>query len=170
MLAPRSLKERFTRWPTGPMIEAVTARSRDDLLGLRRALWPHCPDERHRREIETMLSAPDRFAAFICYDSSGLPAGFAEAAVRGDYVNGTSSSPVAFLEGIYVAPAFRRTGIARELIAAVSRWAKRSGLTELASDADVGNETSHAMHLALGFEETERVVFFRKLLGADDQR
>jgi aminoglycoside 6'-N-acetyltransferase I len=34
----------------------------------------------------------------------------------------------------------------------------------LASDALLDNGASHAMHRALGFEETERVVFFRKPL------
>ena len=38
------------------------------------------------------------------------------------------------------------------------------GVTELASDADIANITSHCMHAALGFEETERVVYFRKIL------
>ncbi len=33
-----------------------------------------------------------------------------------------------------------------------------------ASDALLENEASHALHLALGFQETERVIFFRKSL------
>jgi aminoglycoside 6'-N-acetyltransferase I len=39
------------------------------------------------------------------------------------------------------------------------------GCREFAWDAAVENEPSHAMHRALGFEKTERVVFFRKSLG-----
>ncbi len=112
-----------------------------------------------------MLLAPDRFGLFISYSQTRIPAGFAEASVRHDYVNGTSSCPVAFLEGIYVAPEFRRAGVARQLVSAVIGWAESCGFTELASDADISNEESHAMHRALGFEETERVVFFRRNLG-----
>jgi aminoglycoside 6'-N-acetyltransferase I len=37
-------------------------------------------------------------------------------------------------------------------------------LRELASDALLDNNGSHAMHEALGFTETERVVYFRKAL------
>ena len=33
---------------------------------------------------------------------------------------------------------------------------------ELASDALIDNAVSHGMHRRLGFEETERVVYFRK--------
>lgn len=38
------------------------------------------------------------------------------------------------------------------------------GCREFASDALAHNQLSHAMHRSLGFEETERVVFFRKVL------
>ncbi len=92
------------------------------------------------------------------------PVGLAEAAVRHDYVNGAQTSPVVFLEGIYVVPSARRQGIAAQLIAAVSAWAAAAGYRELASDAQLENIASHALHAALGFEATERVVFFRKAL------
>jgi aminoglycoside 6'-N-acetyltransferase I len=84
--------------------------------------------------------------------------------VRADYVNGTNSSPVAFLEGLYVVPEARRKGIAASLVSAVSQWAHSVGCRELASDALLENETSHAVHRALGFQETERVIFFRRTL------
>ncbi|MEC5398721.1 aminoglycoside 6'-N-acetyltransferase [Uliginosibacterium sp. H1] len=96
--------------------------------------------------------------------------GLVEAALRHDYVNGTDSSPVVFLEGLYVTPEARRQGVAVELVAAVEEWARKRGCHELASDAALDNLTSHATHHALGFAETERVVvFFRKRLakGAD---
>jgi aminoglycoside 6'-N-acetyltransferase I len=79
-------------------------------------------------------------------------------------VNGAQSSPVGFLEGLYVVPRARRNGVARALVAEVGRWARDFGCSELASDAALANAASHAVHRALGFEETERVVFFRKQL------
>jgi aminoglycoside 6'-N-acetyltransferase I len=75
-----------------------------------------------------------------------------------------------FLEGLYVAPEYRRKGIGRCLVAAVTSWAGTKGCKELASDVLLENEASHAMHGALGFEETERVVFFRKRLGSGTLR
>lgn len=96
--------------------------------------------------------------------SGGAVVGFIEAAVRNDYVNGTSTSPVAFLEGLYVTPECRRRGIARAMVDAVVSWARDRGCRELASDALLDNPGSHAMHRALGFEETERVVCFRREL------
>jgi len=109
------------------------------------------------------VSDPARYAQFVAYDG-GRAVGLAEAALRSDYVNGTATSPVAFLEGLYVAPDERRKGIARSLVREVAAWARERGCTELASDALLDNTASHAVHRALGFVETERVVFFRKEL------
>jgi aminoglycoside 6'-N-acetyltransferase I len=110
------------------------------------------------------IASPQRFADFITYSPGGAAVGLAEAELRTDYVNGTTTRPVAFLEGIYVVPEARRQGVAASLVNAVCLWARERGCRELASDALLENERSHAMHRALGFEETERVVFFRKPL------
>lgn len=144
------------------MIAACTCAAAPGWLELRQALWPGT-GEAHRAEMVAFLADPDRYAQFVAYED-GTPAGLAEAAIRSDYVNGTASSPVAFLEGLYVAPAFRRRGIATELVAKVAGWARARGCSELASDALLDNTGSHAAHRALGFDETERVVFFRKPL------
>jgi aminoglycoside 6'-N-acetyltransferase I len=131
---------------------------------LRQQLWPHCPREDHLSEMSSFCERPERFTQFVAYTESGQAVGFIEVAVRTDYVNGTDASPVAFLEGIYVVPEARRMGTARSLVAAAERWAINRGCREFASDAALENELSHAVHRALGFHETERVVFFRKLL------
>jgi aminoglycoside 6'-N-acetyltransferase I len=147
---------------------ATACRSVDqpEWLALREQLWPHCSATRHRAEMAGFLTSPQRFAQFIEYDQSNKALGFIEASLRTDYVNGTSGSPVAFIEGIYVIPEARKQGVARRLVEEVERWAVNAGCVELASDASFENVQSHAMHAALGFEESERVVFFRKSLNA----
>ena len=114
--------------------------------------------------MSSFIASPGRYAQFVAYSSPGEAVGLAEASVRTDYVNGAHSSPVAFLEGIYVALEARRKGIAKSLVSAVCQWARSVGCSELASDALLNNELSQAVHRALGFQETERVVFFRKAL------
>ncbi|HEV7322146.1 MAG TPA: aminoglycoside 6'-N-acetyltransferase [Ensifer sp.] len=131
---------------------------------MRLALWPDTPEAEHRAKVESSLAEGDRYASFLCEDEVGVAAGFAEASLRRDYVNGCETSPVAFLEGIYVLPAYRRRGVARALITAVERWAASQGCQELASDTATDNLRSQSLHTALGFEETERVVYFRKEL------
>jgi aminoglycoside 6'-N-acetyltransferase I len=113
--------------------------------------------------MAVQIADPARFAAFVAACDNRV-VGFAEAALRTDYVNGAQASPVPFLEGLYVVADARRQGVAAELVAAVEDWARGLGYRELASDALLENETSHAVHRTLGFDEMERVVFFRKSL------
>lgn len=131
-------------------------------LELRQQLWPHSTREQHLDEMATFLANRKRYAQFVEYDADGAAMGFMEIAIRSDYVNGTETSPVAFLEGIYVVPQARGQGVAQALFAEAEHWAKFMGCKEFASDAAIDNDTSHAMHASLGFVETERVVFFRK--------
>lgn len=136
-----------------------------DWLAMRMQLWPDEADVASPQDLQEYLHAPDRAVALLALDDD-TPIGFIEANLRTDYVNGTESSPVGFVEGLYVAPAYRRRGVGRALIAAVERWTQARGCSELAFDALIDNATSHAAHRAYGFEETERVVYFRKRVDA----
>ncbi|KNY35140.1 GNAT family N-acetyltransferase [Agrobacterium genomosp. 3] len=143
------------------VIETAGETSLDDWSLLRHRLWSDASPAEHRAELQDFS---DNEVGFIAHDPAGAAIGFAEASLRQDYVNGCDTSPVAFLEGVYVEEAFRKLGVAAALIAEVTRWAISRGVSELASDADISNVDSHRMHAALGFEETQRVVYFRKSL------
>jgi aminoglycoside 6'-N-acetyltransferase I len=129
---------------------------------MRHALWPFTTLAENRRDIEKIL-ASDGMTGFVALDESGTPAGFAEVAVR-PYANGCEETPVPFLEGIWVAPAFRRRGIGEAMIAHIGRFLSGMGYHELCSDALLDNTDSHDAHRSWGFAETERVVYFRKPL------
>lgn len=145
-------------------IKRCTLLDHDGWLPLRAALWPDSASD-NNHDARTILSAPERYLVLNFVNEHGDALGFAEASIRADYVNGTSTSPVAFLEGLYVRPDSRGKGIARQLVVGVQQWAEEMGCTELASDALLDNQGSHAMHKALGFAETERVIYFLKPLG-----
>ena len=136
----------------------------DAWAALRHELWPDATQAEHALEAQDVLQSPGQAAAFLALNTEGMAVAFAEAALRHDYVNGCTTSPVAFLEGIYVRQDYRKQGIARLLCRAVEDWALTLGCTELASDVEIHNGTSQSMHLAIGFEETERVVYYRKPL------
>lgn len=145
------------------MIRPCADNDQPGWLALRMALWPHASREEHLAEMAEMLRQPIRFIQFLACDDGGEAVGLLEMSIRSDYVNGTESSPVPFLEGLFVVPALRGQGIARQLVRVAEIWAVAHGYSELASDALLENEAAQAAHRALGFEETERVVCFRKV-------
>ncbi|MBY4947243.1 GNAT family N-acetyltransferase [Cupriavidus respiraculi] len=147
-----------------PTIEPAAVRHIPQWAVLRAALWPDASVDEHASELTAILAGDHRFVAFVALDATQRMIGFVEIALRYDYVNGCETSPVAFLEGLYVVPEQRRQGIARMLCDAAMNWARAAGCTEMASDADLNNTRSHDFHASVGFEERERVVFFRKLL------
>jgi len=147
---------------SGWRIVSAHARDASDWAALRQQLWPEESLAAHMRAVGDALAGGPGRLTLLARAADDRAVGLAEATVRGDWVNGCASPPVLFLEGLYVAPAHRRDGIARGLVAAVANWGGTQGLTEFASDAALNNDASHALHRALGFVETERVVFFRR--------
>ena len=139
--------------------KATTADSRI-LAEMAVQMWDsHTIDELEAEFIETLN---DKHAAFFLKYANNLPVGFAQCGLRTDYVEGTESSPVGYLEGIFVKEDFRNNGYAKEMLSACEAWAKSMGCTEFASDCELDNEESISFHKSLGFEETNRVVCFRK--------
>jgi aminoglycoside 6'-N-acetyltransferase I len=129
---------------------------------MRAALWPDEDPAELTDELDAFLESPDD-VVFVAERDHGRLCGFAEASVR-RYANGVDESPCAFLEGWWVDDDVRRSGVGRALLRAVEDWARARGFTELGSDALLDNTLSHEVHRALGFEEQERVVYFRKRL------
>ena len=103
-------------------------------------------------------------AAVFLGTVNGQAIGFAQCQLRHDYVEGTETSPVGYLEGIFVEEKFRKRGFAKQLLAACENWAKEQGCTEFASDCELDNTESLKFHLGLGFEEANRVICFTKKL------
>ena len=130
---------------------------------LRRVLWPD-EEVETSESLRTAFMPPERSCVLLAFAKDGDAIGFAEAKLRNDYVNGTETSPVGFLEGWYVAPGWRGRGVGRALVAAIEAWTRERGCSELASDVLLDNRNGLAAHAACGFEETDRVVYFRKRL------
>ncbi len=86
--------------------------------------------------------------------------GFINLSLRNDYVEGTSTCPVAYIEGIYVIPTFRKKGIAKALIEFSKIWAIEQGCSELASDCELTNQISRDFHKNVGFEEVNIIVCY----------
>lgn len=125
-------------------------------------LWPDNEINDLEKEMMEYIVSEER-AVFICY-SEIIPVGFAQCSLRSDYVEGTESSPVGYLEGIFVKEEYRKRGIGKKLIFQCEEWAKNKGCSEFASDCELNNMESLKFHLHLGFEEINRIICFKKSL------
>ena len=142
------------------MIKRAQKEDAEALAALAIQLWPgHDPAEL-AEEYRALTQDADA-ACFLKY-IGGRPVGFAQCQLRHDYVEGTDSSPVGYLEGVFVAEGYRRQGIAAALLAECEKWAKAKGCTEFASDCELDNAESLRFHLAMGFAEANRIICFRK--------
>ena len=56
-------------------------------------------------EFKELIRLED--CALFLLSIEGRPAGFAQCQLRRDYVEGTGSSPVGYLEGIFILPEYR---------------------------------------------------------------
>jgi len=129
---------------------------------MRLALWPELARSDQEREADQWLARQDAIV-LIAENASGNLVGFAEVGER-PFADGCDTTPVGYLEGWYVDPAFRRQGVGARLLRAAEAWGRERGYRELASDALLDNAVSQKAHLALGFSEVERAVRYHKFL------
>lgn len=131
---------------------------------MRRELWPAEPDD-HAAEISRFLSGKNNREeeVLLAFTPEGTAIGFIELSIR-PYAEGCKSERVAYIEGIFVEKNKRGEGIGSALVKAAEAWGRAHGCVEIASDSEIENETSIAAHRAFGFDETTRLVCFRKNL------
>ena len=144
------------------MIQKAKQADSQAAAGLAALLWPGHRLSELEAELAELTARPDA-AVFLAWENS-IPVGFAQCQLRHDYVEGTSTSPVGYLEGIYVLETHRHRGLAKALLTACQAWAKAAGCQEFASDCELTNTDSLDFHLKAGFSEANRIICFIKPL------
>src|SRR3989454_12368955 len=152
---------------TNPKQEALHILRADqgdlpEWLRMRAALWPDETNARHRKEMDEYLRENGAVAYVAARPSGGL-AGFVEATIR-PHADACDTSPVGYVEGWYVDADVRRQGVGRRLVRTAERWARGLGCMEMGSDCLLDNEVNRRAHLAIGYEERERLIHFRRWL------
>ncbi len=140
------------------MIVSVNKHNINAWAELCNQLWPNSSKEelidtfKEGKENAFMYRLDNQYIAFI------------NLSIRSDYVEGSETSPVGYVEGIYVKPDYRGQGISRLLIEHAEKWSMDQGFKELASDCELANSESIVFHNRVGFTEANRIVCFIKTL------
>jgi len=142
-----------------------TPQNRKDaemLADLVKIVWPEHTEEALTRILREYMSSDESAVFTEKRDEEYI--GAALCCLRHDYVEGCETSPVGYLEGIYIEEKYRKMGYAKELLAMCEKWAKEKGCSEFASDCELINEASYEFHMKVGFTEANRIICFTKQL------
>ena len=144
------------------MIRKANLNDLPILTELALQLWPNNAVDKMYYDLGKIMTGGES-VFFLAYEEEKA-VGYAQCQLRHDYVEGTETSPVGYLEGIYVKEYAREQGFASRLMKACEDWARVQGCMEFASDCELDNEESLAFHLKLGFKEANRIICFTKTL------
>lgn len=129
-----------------------------DLLAVQ--MWNSHTAEKLSNSVSSLIES-DNNALFLLVVDGNIQ-GFAQCGLRHDYVEGTNSRPVGYLEGIFIKEEYRKQGYAKQLLKYCEQWAKEKGCSEIASDCELDNEISLQFHINSGFDEANRIICFTK--------
>src|SRR5512140_2033747 len=143
-------------------IRLATADDKPEWLRMRLLLWPEVGSAGLSEDMDSMLQDP-LTPVFVLERPGGGLGGFLEAGTR-KYAEGRVTAPVGYIEGWFVDEDLRGRGLGHQLVRAAEDWARSQGLREMGSDTWLDNEGSIRAHLAMGYEEVERLIHFAKTL------
>lgn len=144
------------------MIFKATKKDIPEIADMAVLLWEGNTAEELAKEFAETVCGEESAVFIASKDNNAV--GFAQVQLRHDYVEGTSGSPVGYLEAIFVKEEYRKHGYARELLFQCEEWAREKGCTEFASDCELTNDISLEFHLKAGFTEANRIICFVKKL------
>lgn len=145
-------------------LQPATRRDRPLWKAMRMDLYSGLEEPFHDRDIERILTLRERSCLLVRAPNNDV-VGFIEVSLR-NIVDGCAGSPVGYVEGIYLVPDYRGIGLGAVLLDLASDWFKKKKCSEMATDTEIDNEDAQAFWAEAGFEETWRVVQYRKAIAA----
>lgn len=141
-------------------IKKASQQDLEELLIMATNLWPdYSPQELRATLAEILSQYKFLILLYVIADKS---VAFIYLGIRVDYVEGSDHSPTGYVEGIYVKPDYRKTGIAQKMLEVGEQWVKQKGCKQIGSDIFLDNQLSYAFHLHSGFREAARLIAFIK--------
>lgn len=136
------------------MIEKINNKNKVEFESLLNKFWRGVTLEDCKKDAKT--------TAQFAYRLNNKLVGLLTCSIKREYVAGCDTNKVAYLEGLYVLPKYRKQKIATQLIKHFELWASKKGCTELASDLELTNKASLQFHNKMGFEVVEKTIHLKK--------
>ncbi|MDJ0733878.1 MAG: GNAT family N-acetyltransferase [Nostocaceae cyanobacterium] len=130
---------------------------------MRQTLYSGLESDFHEQEMEWIFKSDDK-ACFIFLSDSDEVMGFLEVSLR-NLVDGCLGNPVGYIEGIYLKSQYRGLGYGRQIINYAAQWFLSRDCRDMATDAEIDNLNAQKFYQSVGFQETYRIVEFKKSLG-----
>ena len=142
-------------------ITPITKKDFSEWVVMAKLFWTKHSEEKIKKEFKRILNSKKE-KSFICRDDNGKTIGFINISIRTDYVEGSKTNPVGYLEGKYVKKESRKKGIAKILMEEAEKWFKSKKVKEIGSDAETNNVVSQKFHKKVGFKKGETLVHYLK--------
>ena len=141
------------------MIRKAELKDISAICALAQKLWPDEDYEELQDDFtDAVAGENEELFVYIDIEIEAL----CSVSLRTDYVEGCTSSPTGYLEGIYVNEKYRGKGIGRNLVDIAVEWSKEKGCAEFGSDVELHNVKSQKFHEAIGMTEANRIVAYIK--------
>ncbi len=144
-------------------LSEATRRDVDVWRAMRADLYSGLDEAFNEFEMALILDSGDR-ACLLVRAPNDDAVGFIEVSLR-NVVDGCLGGPVGYIEGIYLVPSWRGLDLGPGMIEAAAEWFRAQGCRDMATDAEIENTDAQQFWSDLGFEETWRIVQYRRSLG-----
>ena len=141
------------------MIRKATEKDFSLVAKLAHFMWSNHTCEDLENEFADTL-AKGNAVSFLMYEKE-QPLGFAQCQLRHDDVEGSASSPLAILEGIFVKEAYRNHGYAKSLLKECETWAALQGCKGFSSNFQL--KIAYTFIYMQDLEANRIICFIKKL-------
>lgn len=83
-------------------------------------------------------------------------------------VDGCVGGPVGYIEGLFLAPAYRGRGLGRRMVEFAADWFRAQGCRDMGTGAEIDNAAAQEFYLRMGFTARWRTIGFTRSLDIDE--
>lgn len=142
------------------IFKPTSKENKEVWIQFRQSLYHDVEIEFHEEEIELILKDSTKATFLVFEKEDEMPIGMLELSLR-NVVDGCLTSPVGYIEGIYLDEKTRGKGYGKLMVDFSKKWAKNQGCSELGCDAELDDIKAQSFHQKMGFKETYRIVQYK---------